>query len=232
MLSKDIISYFTKSKKTQLTVVIVIAIIFFLVLITNSDLRNNIYTNSNLLFLCAFIWILLILSLIAIFYDLYRLNSFNNASYSDLLDVSNGMLNRFSADKMFQSDELQTALENVGCAMIEISNLMEINEKYGRDEGDKALDVFCENLESVARDYGISVRNGGNEFLIVIADCTKEIMEKCLETLDNTITLENQTGDISSPIYLNTSYVLNSEDHFTRFSEVITKAYRDLHSKD
>ncbi|MCR5715984.1 MAG: diguanylate cyclase [Lachnospiraceae bacterium] len=232
MLSKDIIGYFTKSKKIQLSIVIIIAVVFFLVLITNSDLRNNIYTNSTLLFLCAFVWILLLLALISIFYDLYRLNAFNNATYSGLMDISDGMLNRFSADKMFQSDELQTALETVGCAMIEISNLVEINEKYGRDAGDKALDLFCENLESVARDYGISVRNGGNEFLIVIAECTKETMEKCLEVLDNTITLENQTGDMACPLYLNTAYVLNSEEHFGRFSEVITKAYHDLHNKD
>lgn len=232
MGSKEIISYFKKGKLIQLVLVIIIAAFFFLTLVINSDLRNNIYSNQSLFILCAFVWVLLILELISIFFDFYKLNSFNNVEdehqLKKFMDESSGMLNRFSCDTLFKSEEITEVLEKVGCSMIEISNLKAINETAGRDAGDIAIDDFCSILESVGNDFGIVVRNGGNEFLVVIADCTPEIMEQCLQEINNSLALYNETEG-PNPLEIRSTYVLNAEKKFTRFSEILTLAYHQLH---
>ena len=232
MGTKEIISYFKKGKMVQLAIVIVMALCFIIALVVNSDLRMQLFANKNMLMLCAFIWILLLIALVNIFLDFYKLNSFNSVADQNeikrFMRESGGMLNRFSADNLFKSEEVEEVLEKVGCSMIEIANLKETNEKAGRDAGDKMIDDFCEMLENVGNDYGIVVRNGGNEFLIVIADCTEELMRQCLTELDNSIAVYNQE-ESPNPIELHTTYVLNSDEHLSRFSEVLTKAYHQLH---
>ncbi|MBR1441541.1 MAG: diguanylate cyclase [Lachnospiraceae bacterium] len=232
MGTKEIISYFKRGKMIQLAIVIVIAVSFVVILATNADLRTVLFTNKSVSLLCVFIWLLLLIALINIFLDFYKLNSFNSVAdqneIKNFMQQSGGMLNRFSADNLFKSDEVEQVLEKVGCSMIEIANLKETNQKAGRDAGDKMIDDFCEMLENVGNDYGIVVRNGGNEFLIVIADCTEEIMRQCLTELTNSIAVYNQE-ESPNPIEIHTTYVLNSDEHLTRFSEVLTKAYHQLH---
>lgn len=231
-MNKSIISYLRRTKLIQLIIVVIEVIAFFAILSINTTLRKNLYTNTNLLLLCAAAWVFLLLQVVFIFIDFFQLNHFNNIEdeqqFKHFMEESKGMLNRFSMDTMFKSEEVAQVLENVGCSMIEISNLREANEQYGRDAGDRMIDDFCQMLESVGNDYGIVVRNGGNEFLIVIADCTTELMEKCLEELDNSLAVYNQE-ESPYPITINSTYVLNSEHNFQRFSEVLTLAYRQLH---
>ena len=140
------------------------------------------------------------------------------------------MLNRFSCDTLFNTEEVQAVLSKVGCAMLEISNLPAINAQYGRDAGDIAINEFCEMLENIGDDYGIVVRNGGNEFLIVIADCTADLMKQCLDELSNSVDLYNETSG-NTAMDIRSTYVLNEKENFTRFSEVITLAYHQLHDK-
>lgn len=234
MGKNEIVSYFKKGKLVQLIVVIGMAIAFLLMLLCNSSLRANIYSNNSLFILCAFIWALLIISFVCIFLDFYRLNRFSSAEdkseLSRYMEASSGMLNRFSCDSLFNSDEVKEVLSKVGCAMLEIRNLKKINEEKGRDAGDIAIKDFCDMLESVGNDFGIVVRNGGNEFLIVIADCTSSLMNTCLEQLNNSVALYNET-ECGNELDINSTFVLNSEKNFTRFSEVLTLAYKQLHSE-
>ena len=166
MEKKQIISFFKKGKIFQLIAVIAIAIAFFVVLLSNTALRENIYTNSSLKILCIFVWLLLLLYLAGILFDFYKLKNFSTVEdkneMQSYIQESSGMLNRFSCDNLFNSEEVQEVLSKVGCAMLEISNLPAINKEFGRDAGDVAINQFCEMLESVGNDYGIVVRNGGN----------------------------------------------------------------------
>jgi len=232
MEKRQIISFFKRGKIFQLIAVIVIAVAFFITLVCNSTLRENIYTNSSLKILCIFIWLLLIVYLVGIFFDFYKLKSFSTLEDKNemqrYIQESSGMLNRFSCDNLFNSEEVKEVLSKVGCAMLEISNLPAINNEFGRDAGDIAINEFCEMLENVGNDYGIVVRNGGNEFLIVIANCTAELMERCLGELNNSIDVYNETSG-NSALDIRSSYVLNADNNFTRFSEVITLAYHQLH---
>lgn len=233
MENKEIISYFKKGKFIQLVIVIALAVCFFLTLLSNAQLRDNIYSNGSLMMLCAFVWILIILYLIGIFFDFYKLNSFNNEEdrheLKKFMEESNGILNRFSCDTLFKSDEVKEVLDTVGCSMLEIRNLKDINEKFGRDAGDKAIDDFIAMLEEIGNDYGIVVRNGGNEYLIVIADCTDELIHQCLQQLENRIALYNEKEG-PNPLDIHYTCVLNSEQHFERFSEIMTLAYKQLHT--
>ena len=57
---------FRKRKVIQLIFFVVLEIAFFLVLITNEELRSRVFTDSALFTLCLITWILFILILLSI----------------------------------------------------------------------------------------------------------------------------------------------------------------------
>lgn len=234
MTKKDVISYFKKGKTVQLCAMILILAAFLIETVANDTFRNNLYANKTLFTMSLFFWLLLIVCFVCILIDFVKLNRFDameeKYEIMEYMEQSKGMLNRFSCDNLFQSDEMvQKVLAKVGCAMIEIDNLIAINKEKGRDAGDHAIEEFCRILEEIGNDYGITVRNGGNEFLIVISDCTPELMQKCLEELDNSVALYNEAIG-PDPLSIHSTYVLNDEKHFDRFSEILTLAYKQLHT--
>lgn len=233
MNKKEILSYFKKGKLIQLILVILLAILYFILLITHDDLRYNIYSNKNIFILCGFVWFLLLFILINLFFDFYKLNYFNheenNFQLKKLLDESNQILNRFSAESIFKSDEITQILPHVGCFMIEISNLKEINQSYDRQEGDTLIQTFTKILETVGNQFGIAIRNGGNEYLIIIAECTPSIIDQCLEHLQNEIVSYNRHAG-SFQLHIKYITVLNSEKNFSSFSELLSFASQQLHA--
>lgn len=55
-----------------------------------------------------------------------------------------------------------------------IENFKNINDKHGRAAGDRALKVVANNMKSVSRDSDIIARLGGDKFVIMFLDASKE----------------------------------------------------------
>jgi diguanylate cyclase (GGDEF)-like protein len=144
------------------------------------------------------------------------------------MDELTGMPNRYSCDVLFSKYSSEQSMQKVGCALIVIDNLMDINEQFGREAGNQVLIDFSQILEEIGEEFGFVGRNGGNEFLLVIEKCAKEQMEDFFAQLNarlkryNVLTLNN-------PIAIRYGYTLNDELHFTNFSEIITEVYSKVH---
>ncbi|MFW6148651.1 MAG: GGDEF domain-containing protein [Atribacterota bacterium] len=72
--------------------------------------------------------------------------------------------------------------------LTDIDHFKKINDKYGHDKGDEALKKYVETIVNRIRDNDFVVRYGGDEFLIILRDCSEEtgrkIMDRIAKSLD------------------------------------------------
>lgn len=231
MQQKNILKEFKVIKFIQLVVLIIIEVIFFLVLILNNQLSKSIFTNRHLFILASMMWGLMIFSLLELLYDFYKLKSFalethalNQAAY---LDKMTGIPNRYSCDLMFSMYTTSESIENMGCCLLTISNLSDINDHMTHEDGDRLIQDFCELLESSGDRFGFVGRNSGNEFLAIIEDCQQETMEDFLTVLNRNIDEYNHSHS-QAGIEIRYAYILNKDEKVNRFTDLITLAYKKL----
>lgn len=232
MQEKKFVTTFRKLKTIQLIAFLLIEVIFVLILIMEPSLGVNTFRNRALFSLCAVTWILVLFSLISLINDFRTLRSFaqecHDLEKEAYLDTMTGLPSRHGLDLIFRTYDTPESAANLGCYMVTINSLSEINETIGRASGDNAIYDFCNIFEKVGDAYGIVGRNGGNEFLAVLNNCTDEIMHDFINRLDAEITSYNERHK-HAPLKLTGTYVLNSEEHFTVFPQLLTATYNKLH---
>jgi len=218
-------------KIVQLIVLIVFAIAFFCYLHFDPLLKNNLYSNKNLLTICIFLWAFMIYSAISLFFDFIQIernildvHSLNEKAYLDRLTR---LPNRNTVDLLIDNYR-DRDISNTAGALITISNLDQINEQKGRKAGDESILRFSKVFELIGNKYGFVGRNGGNEFLIVIDDCDPAKMQNFVNDLSNEI--QNEFGDTKQgemPIRISFSFAFNSEEKVSTMAELISRMYKE-----
>lgn len=219
------------TKTIFMVIMIFLTVFYLLILIISKDFRSHILEDSY--YLCAFIITLLclVLSFISLMMDFVLLKKRSQIT-RDLRDMAfldklTGLPNRYSIDRISQKYDTPERLKNLGCVLLVIKNLKEINEKSGRSGGDKVISEFCAILESVGTQYGLIGRNSGNEFLVIIEECDKNTLLSFTDALKNMIHNHN-TISPNLPIALAYSAVLESDIKTDHFYALITQAYKQF----
>jgi diguanylate cyclase (GGDEF)-like protein len=65
----------------------------------------------------------------------------------------------------------------LGLIVMDIDEFKAINDTYGHQVGDHALREMAATLQSALRPYDLCVRYAGDEFIVVLADCSRDMME-------------------------------------------------------
>ena len=65
----------------------------------------------------------------------------------------------------------------LGLIVMDIDEFKAINDTYGHHVGDRALRQVAETLQNTLRSYDLCVRYAGDEFIVVLAECTHEAIE-------------------------------------------------------
>ena len=68
-----------------------------------------------------------------------------------------------------------------GLMMVDIDFFKLINDNYGHDIGDIAIRTISNTLMDVVAKDDVIIRFGGEEFIVVLADCTEERLEHTAE---------------------------------------------------
>ena len=215
-------------KLTFLCVTFTIASISFLILYLNRSFREYIYSDTKLTILCVLLWITLLTEFAHILLDLLALkklaetdHDLNRLAYLDRLT---GIPNRYSCDLIFSQFNTPEKISDLACILMTISNLKEINETQTHETGDRIISDFCIILESVGNEYGFVGRNSGNEFLLVIDQCTpyklKSFLDSFILRLQNYNVLNSE-----SPVHIRYACLMNQDVHAEHFFEFITKTY-------
>lgn len=75
--------------------------------------------------------------------------------------------------------------ENKGvfCIMADIDYFKKVNDTYGHDIGDKVIVAFSAYLNETIRPSDRLYRFGGEEFVIILVNCTREVAVRRIESI-------------------------------------------------
>lgn len=75
----------------------------------------------------------------------------------------------------------------IGCLMLDIDHFKRINDQYGHQVGDDVIKTVAEHIAKHARQTDISVRYGGEEFVLILPGASAEQVMVIAERLRKTI---------------------------------------------
>ncbi len=221
-------------KAIALIVLTLLAIALFVVLCSDPELSASIKDNPKLLAFFIIAWLFIIISFTSFSIDFIIMKRHFDVT-RDLdelafLDKLTGLPNRFSVDHMSEKYNTREKMIHLGCILIMINEIEEINKSLGREGGDRVISDFCTILESVGHKYGMVGRNSGNEFLVMIENCDRNIMELFLGDLQRRIHNHN-TISPDFPIEVSYTSVLSDNIMADHFYTLVTEAYRNFEEK-
>jgi diguanylate cyclase (GGDEF)-like protein len=96
-------------------------------------------------------------------------------------DNLTGLLNRRSLEnqvRVLRNDRIPYTM-----AMADLDHFKDLNDTYGHETGDRALRLFADTLKQALRDRDLVCRRGGEEFAIVLPECSVADAAVALESV-------------------------------------------------
>lgn len=229
----------TTLKLIQLAVFLLITGISMVLIVFDPDTRNYVGKNPHILVVCLLLWITLVLSFVFIYLDYHTFTGFrrnvkklNQVAHADMVA---GIPNRFSCDSLIEKYIGAPLPANIGCVMIDITNIIEINQEYGREAGDHAIRQFSDALHLVVAGQCFIGRNGGNKFIALFENCDKEQLENFVERLHSQI-VESNNEDSNVKIHYKYGLAFHGVDSNTpenmQITDLISNANNQIYKKD
>lgn len=152
-------------------------------------------TDSSFRLLGILLWVSLGLSFIFILLDYNFLSSYKR-DYRELdfavhSDPTTGIANRYSCDALIEQYLDKPLPKDMGCVMLEITNIQEINRLHGHLKGNSTIRDFANILKMAERDLCFVGRNGGNKFLAVFEACSDEDIDLFLSRIEQKVQAHN-----------------------------------------
>jgi len=105
--------------------------------------------------------------------------------HSDLLrnlamqDPLTGLYNRRFAEQRLAAEVFRSERKGhpLTVLTLDLNNFKEINDTYGHAAGDQVLQDFAAEINKVIRGSDLAVRLGGDEFLVLLPECTVEQLQ-------------------------------------------------------
>src|SRR5882672_3979331 len=91
-----------------------------------------------------------------------------------MIDPLTGLYNRRFAEQRLAAEVARSERRGhpLTVLTLDLNNFKEINDTYGHPAGDQVLQEFASRLNKVIRGSDLAVRLGGDEFLVLLPECT------------------------------------------------------------
>lgn len=232
------------SAKQMIALSLLATIVFYTGFSFLSSYGSAFYGVLYLFFLILFVAFILSRIVYKVFVSLYltklkwRHELENNASLTEQLQLANtqlakqahydeltNVLNRYGfheyIDNLFNLRGKQGVLLTV--VMVDIDYFKNFNDYYGHKTGDKVLKAVAKTVEMIARKYGsITVRWGGEEFIIVGTDISVEQVEDLCKEIEFAVS-KLSISDIESCVSQSITVSIGASTGFCTDSEEIEK---------
>ena len=171
---------YTAYKSVQLIIFILISAAIIFRLFYDKTIFHEAATDPGMKFLCLSLWIVLGLLFLFIYLDytffFHYIRDYREMETAVRSDPLSGVANRFSCDVLIEKYLGKELPENMGCMMFEITNIREINQIFGRAEGNSVIRDFSNMLTLSSAGLCFIGRNGGNKFLTIFENTDEEKM--------------------------------------------------------
>jgi diguanylate cyclase (GGDEF)-like protein len=120
---------------------------------------------------------------------IYNSTRFEQTEHESHTDPLTGLANRRSLDRQFRAGlaRASRADASVSVVVLDMDRLKEINDTYGHEAGDRALRAIGSVLRSNVRQNEMCARFAGDEFIVVLWDCSPELEERRVKDLQNAV---------------------------------------------
>src|SRR6266853_419459 len=102
-----------------------------------------------------------------------------------MVDPLTGLYNRRFAEQRLAAEVARSERKGhpLTVLALDLNNFKEINDNYGHPAGDLLLQEFAARLNNVIRGGDLAVRLGGDEFLVLLPECTTQQLQLVLGRL-------------------------------------------------
>jgi diguanylate cyclase (GGDEF)-like protein len=102
-----------------------------------------------------------------------------------MIDPLTGLYNRRFAEQRLAAEVARSERRGhpLTVLTLDLNNFKQINDTYGHPAGDQVLQEFAARLNKVIRGSDLAVRLGGDEFLVVLPECTLDQLNLVLDRL-------------------------------------------------
>lgn len=122
--------------------------------------------------------------------------SLNIQNYNMYTDYLTGVYNRKKLEVYLkQRIGSSTQFKTFSAIMVDLDNFKNINDTYGHDMGDNALQICTKLLSGCLRSNDFVARFGGDEFFIILNISDSGKLEEVVARIRNCINNYNKTGD-------------------------------------
>lgn len=225
---------FDRLKTTQLILFVIVTIICAILVFTNDTLFHLIATDVNIRLLSILLWATLGLSFLFIFFDFTLFSAFKQdyreLDYAVHSDPVAGIANRYSSDAIIEQYADKPLPESMGCIMFQLSNLKETNKLYGRSQGNLLIRDFSNILKMSSIDLCFIARNGGDKFLAVFEEASKEKLSTFLTRIHQKVRINNGDSD-NHPIEFQYGISYSGKDNVESITELIALSNKRITEK-
>ena len=139
------------------------------------------WSNSTTLYLIFFGGLSLVILLTGLTIVLFLLDE-RRVELKELAhkDGLTKLYNRYGFDEMAEKMISKNPKEHCVAVLLDVDDFKLINDMYGHAYGDKALISLSENMQKFFPSSALLGRNGGDEFCILLPNCTMEELKESL----------------------------------------------------
>lgn len=117
-------------------------------------------------------------------------------------------------------------LKKAGVIYVDIEGLAALNDKYGRDYGDKALKIVADSVRSVQNRNALAYRRSDDEFMLVAADIEEDQLKLLLQLIKGRFSRLCDVNDVQFFATFGSAW----SDSFESVQDVISAAISDMNN--
>ena len=162
----------------------------------------------------------------------FERNKMINRLYEDSIeDALTGLYNRRGFLSLAEDAiELMDSL-NYHIFFIDLDKMKSINDEYGHNMGDSALQEASKILKSSFREGDIISRYGGDEFIVFVSDVEDEFINKIKKRIKDNLEIINKSKKLRYTLALTVGHSKYDPSKKESLKEVIERADKDMYDK-
>lgn len=183
-------------KTVQLIVMLLFLVCCVVLVLTRKDLFHNIATVPGMRLTACMLWICFGLNFLFIYLD-YCFVSDHKRDYRELdhavhSDPLSGLANRNSCDAIIERYQDKPLPPGIGCVMLELTSIRKINKQLGHGKGNEVIRDFSTILKMSSVSLCFVGRNGGNKFLAIFEESSREDIDRFLSRVESKVCSYNE----------------------------------------